>query len=222
MSEQQANDADDVEAGHRPPSAGRRALLTGGAALVTGGVLGAGASAATADGGYKGEPLVIECAALGPSFRDFPIFLMRPELELDEGDVTGSPFFAQGLLYPEGTIKGDGFVPSEEGSIGSFFCRGHLLISPQWPAPHLMSHHEYYLGDPTRFPLDADMLTSIGPEGANEYPWTAKRAITGGTGTYRGVRGEMTQTQFATNTTLDGFGTPAPCFRFEFDIDLPS
>jgi hypothetical protein len=213
------------EPGDEPPSTRRQFLsrgMAGGAALaVAGGVVGATASAAVASDGDDTESLVIECAVLGPSIRDFPIFLMRPELELDEGDVRGSPFFAQGLLYPEGTIRGDGFIPTEEDSIGTFICRGHLLINPSWPAPHLMTHQEYYFGDLSEFPLTGDMLSSEGPEGDNKYPWESMRIVNGGTGRYRGARGQVLQRQFATNSTLDEFGQPTPCFRFEFDIDIP-
>mgnify|MGYP003870698971 CR=1 FL=1 len=199
----------------------RRLLFAGGAALAAGGAIGATATATAAGPSDRSEALTIECATLGPTIRALPMFLTHPVLELDEGDVAGSPFFARGLLYPQGTIKGDGFIPTDEDAIGHFMCRGHLLISPTWPAPHLMTHHEYYLGELSEFPLAADMLTSAGPEGHNEYPWTVVRAVTGGTGTHRGARGQVTQTQFATNTTVDEFGQTSPCFRFDFDIDLP-
>ena len=211
-----------LDADHRPSR--RRVLglgLGGGAALaVAGGVAGA-ASASALNGSGDKTTTTIECAVLGPSIRDFPIFLMRPELKLDEGDVRGSSFFAQGLLYEAGTIKGDGFIPTEEGSIGSFLCRGHLLIGPGWPEPHLFTHQAYYFGDMSEFPLTEDMLSSEGPEGSNTYPWESMRMVTGGTGSFRGARGQVRQTQFATNSSLDQFGNPTPCFRFDFDLDLP-
>ncbi len=208
----------------RDGSGNRRSFITrtvlGGAALAAGGaVVGAGAAAAAS--GEQRESLVLECAVLGPTIRDLPLFLLMPERGLEEGDVLGSPFFAEGYLYPEGTISGDGFVPTDEGTIGTFLCRGHFLLGPARPEPHLATHQEYYLGDLTSFPLVSDMLASEGIEGSNTAPWEAMRIVTGGTGQYRGARGQVLQRQIGVNSTVDQFGNPAPVHRFEFDIDLP-
>lgn len=202
----------------------RRSFLSrsviGGAALAGGGVV-VGAGAAAAAGSDRNDVLIVECAVLGPAIRELPMFLVSPNLELEEGDVRGSPFFAEGFLYPEGTFLGDGFIPTEDNRIGTFLCRGHTLIGPGWPEPHLATHQEFYFGDLTAFPLSAAMLASEGVEGSGTVPWESMRIVTGGTGTYRGARGQVLQRQIGVNSTVDFFGLPAPVFRFEFDIDLP-
>ena len=202
----------------------RRSFITrtvmGGVALAAGGaVVGAGATAAAS--GEQRQSLVIECAVIGSTIRDLPMFLMVPERDLEVGDVQGSPFFAEGYLYPEGTISSDGFIPTDEGRIGTFLCRGHLLLSPARPEPHLATHQEYYFGELTSFPVVGDMLASEGIEGRNTYPWETLRSVTGGTGQYRGARGQVLQRQIGVNSTADEFGNPAPVHRFEFDFDLP-
>jgi hypothetical protein len=65
----------------------------------------------------------------------------------------------------------------------------------------------------------ADTLASSGVEnGGAGLP--AVRAVTGGTGRYRGARGQVRQETVGTNTSvLNVFGMPAPTFHFSFKFN---
>lgn len=143
----------------------------------------------------------------------------------DEGDLRGSTFYVEGILYPGGHIgDGDGFVPGPEGAVGRWFCRGNFLVHPGRPEPRIMSSQEYVLGlidADNLFP--PDMITTVGLEGAEEYFVNMHRAITGGTGNYRSATGECSQHFTGVNSTVffDDPESNAPNIRFEFDLTLP-
>ena len=132
----------------------------------------------------------------------------------------------EGLLYPGGTIPdGNGFVPTPDGAIGHWFCRGTFQVHPGRPEPHVMTNQEYVFGliDAEHL-FPPDMLTTVGLEGTEENFVAMHRAVTGGTGKYRGARGECTQVHIGANSTVwadDPTGN-APNNRFDFDLDLPS
>lgn len=211
------------------PPGPRRNFLLGAGMLGAGVVGGAIAGGIAGGGGDQSSSLRIDVACLGPTLRniEFPrLGGVVPDTGadgLDLGDLRGSPFYVEGWIYPAGTIpEGDGFIPTEDSAIGIWLCRGHLLISPGREDPHVATLQEYYLGDViSDDPIGASLLASQGVEGRNLDRWSAERIVTGGTGPYRGARGQVTQSQIGFNATVDYLGLPVPNFRFDFDIDLP-
>jgi hypothetical protein len=199
----------------------RRRLLTGlalGGAGVAGGLVG-GTTAVAASESTSNERFSVDCACLGDSWRA-TLFADAP----DEGDLRGSTFFVEGLLYPGGHIPdGDGFVPTTDGAIGHWFCRGHLIMNPGRGEPHIMSNQEYVfglLGADNLFP--SDMITSVGLEGANEDFVRMHRSVTGGTGKYRAAMGECVEYTVGVNSTVmaDDPSSNAFNIRFEFDLSM--
>lgn len=51
----------------------------------------------------------------------------------ESGDLRGSTFSVEGLIYKGGAIKGSGFDPSSAPSVGLWLCRGWFLIHPGRP-----------------------------------------------------------------------------------------
>lgn len=200
-------------------------LATGGAGAAAG--VGVGLALGSSDAAAS-ETLVLEVACLGDTFRWLPV----PSLQgivtgdpdgLDPGDLRGTPFSVEGLMYPAGTIAGDGFVPTTDDALGHWFCRGHLVLNPQRPAPHLMSHHEYVFGLITADMLfPRDMMASVGLESSDERVQSGMRAVNGGSGRYRAATGQVEQIDISVNSTvLFGSDDLAPNFRFEFDLLIP-
>ncbi|MDQ4131507.1 MAG: hypothetical protein M3133_11065, partial [Actinomycetota bacterium] len=123
----------------------RRELLRRG--LIWGGVGAAAASgvtvaAAPADARAR-RTLTFDVACLGDSFR----LIWAPGAP-ESGDLRGSTFSVEGAIYPPGTIDGTGFDPAAHGDerIGTWFCRGWMLISGDRPEPHAITTQEYVLG----------------------------------------------------------------------------
>lgn len=204
---------------------GRRRLITGialgGAGLVGGLVGGATAAATTSSKGDSSRTLAIDVACLGDTWR-----MMIFENEEDPGDLRGSTFNVEGLIFPAGTIPdGNGFVPLRQEAIGHWFCRGSFLLHGGRPEPHVNTNQEYVFGLIDHDHLfHPDMICTTGLEGSNENFVRMPRAITGGTGNYRSARGECTQYFVGENSTVfaDDPTVNAPNIRFEFDLDLPS
>lgn len=201
------------------PNPSRRRLFTGfalGGAAAAGGIVGATATAAGASS-FRDEQLVFEVACNGDLWREG----VRAN-PADDGDFR-APFSVEGWIYPEGTIKGDGFVPTPDGSIGVWFCRGYVVIDSTRAEPHTCSHQDYMFGEITeQQPFPTTMMSSTGLEGTLIRDIINTRAIVGGTGDYLGATGQVTQQYISDNTTvLNGIGDPAPCFRFVFDLRLP-
>ncbi len=225
MSEDKEKPAADAQPGAEPSGPQnryRRRLLAGlaiGGAGLVGGVAGGSAAARTSSVGGTGERLVLDCACLGDTWR-MTTFPDGP----DEGDLRGSTFYVEGILYPEGHIgDGDGFVPDRNGAVGLWTCRGNFLVHPGRPEPHVMSNQEYILGlidADNLFP--PDMITTVGLEGTDQNFVRTHRAITGGTGNYRGATGECSEYFTGTNSTVffDDPTANAPNIRFEFDLTL--
>jgi hypothetical protein len=218
------NPSSDVPAGGTAPGdersggIGRRGLIGG---LALGGVvLGAGAAGGAvgsrAGGGQRRERLDIEIACLGPTMRN-----IKPDNVTDDGDFRNA-FLVEGLIYPAGTIPGDGFIPVEEGAIGRWFCRGWFINSFARPQPHISSGHDYVFGLMSADePIPRDTLCSTGIEGRDGRDLAWHRAVLGGTGNYVGATGELTQSMFAENASTFEDGALAPCFRLSFDLFLP-
>jgi len=208
-----------VEADNNGQDIGRRRLLTGlavGGAAVVGGVVGGVASSAVG-GGFHRESLQVDVACLGETWRE--VVARNPA---DDADFR-YPFLVEGWIYPEGTIPPDGFVPTESGSVGRWFCRGWVLIDSTRPEPHVASVHEYVFGTISAERLfPPDNLSSSGLEGTMTSQ-QATRALIGGTGSYMGAVGQVLQAPNGFNTSLmaDGSGEPAPNFIFNFDLLIP-
>ena len=185
--------------------------------------VGSGATGALASGvlrgdGWRSQSLAVEVACLGELWRE----AVRAN-PADDADFR-APFIIEGWIYPIGTIKGDGFIPTAEGTIGRWFCTGYVTIDASRAEPHGLTSQSLYFGTitPERvFP--PSMLTTHGLEGTSDRNQVAVRAVTGGAGDYQGATGQVSQRVIATNTSLfaDGTNDPAPCWRMDFDLRLP-
>ena len=72
----------------------------------------------------------------------------------------------EGLIYPAGTIPGDGFRPTADGSIGRWFCWCWTIFGSDRPEPHLIDTHSYIMGTMSQeqqFPEDT--FEQPGPAG---------------------------------------------------------
>jgi hypothetical protein len=189
-------------------------LALGGVA-VGGGAAGALVARSTGSAGFHKKSLTVEVACLGNMWREG--VKSNPA---DEGDFR-APFLVEGWIYPEGTIKVDGFIPTEEGSIGRWFCRGYIVIDNQRAEPHGSTHQDFIFGTITRanvFPRDTMSVTGL--EGTSARDQVALRAVIGGTGAYLGAIGQVGERLIAKNSTVFAPDNieHAPCFRFDFDI----
>jgi hypothetical protein len=116
-------------------------------------------------------------------------FVSTPVNPADTEPRRGSWFLTEGNIFPPYTIQGNGstFDPGSPGAIGKWICRGTHLVSlteilngaPLWVA----TTQNYLL------PGDNRMLTTDGREGSVPIV----RAVTGGTGAFRGFVGEQHQ-----------------------------
>lgn len=198
------------------PNGGRRRLLAGvalGGAAVVGGV--AGVTVARG-GGWQRRAMTMDVACLGHTWRQS--MADNPSAP----DDFRMPFLVEGSIYPEGTV-GDGFVPTNDGIIGRWFCQGWLLVHADRPEPHVSSRQVYVFGPITedeQFPVDT--MASVGLEGTSTDQ-TATRVLVGGTGRYLGATGQVLEVINGANTTVldDGTGDLAPNFTFEFDYFVP-
>lgn len=118
---------------------------------------------------------------------DFSQFAYTP---VSPGDIPrrGSTFVTEGNIFPAGTIAGDGatFDPNGPGSLGRWTCRGiHLVDAPEIPAASLWVHTAQLFA----LPNDQRSLASDGVEGNS----LVLRAVTGGTGPFKGYVGQQRQ-----------------------------
>ena len=198
----------------------RRGLLGGialGTVAVGAGAVGAVVAHSMSGGSFRRTRLVVEVACLGETWREN----VRGN-PANDADFRGA-FVVEGWIYPEGTIKGDGFIPREEGSIGRWICRGSVLVDASRQAPHTSANTAYYFGALTKdHPFPRTSLHAMGLEGTADRSQTAWRSVVGGTGDYMGAFGEMNERLIATNTSVFaiGDGEPGPCWRNEFDLRI--
>ena len=144
----------------------------------------------------------------GPPYTQPPV-QSTPPPEFGGTDSRGASGFAEGLIYPGGTIQAPaGFDPHGTRATGHYFARGWFLSNLERPKPHLVTTQEYLFGliTPER-PSPVDTLVSSGVDGGIEI---AHRAVIGGSGRYRYARGDVRQ-QFIGINALG-----APNFRFWF------
>ncbi len=127
---------------------------------------------------------------------DFALFnptFVRPT---DTQPERGSFFVTEGNIFPGGTIQGDGatFNPNSTGALGRWFCRGtHLVSAAEFPFSARAVHTaQLYL-----LPDESKSIATEGVEG--NVPLL--RAVTGGTGFFRGYVGEQKQQVLGFNAT---------------------
>lgn len=123
---------------------------------------------------------------------------------LDNGfPAYGNAFITQGFIYPAGVLQnGNGIDPETGGPefpnlvIGEWTCRGYFVGEGMatTTGPIVITTQVYDLGDE---PGDR-MFVSEGYELA-DIDKEVKRAITGGTGMYRNIRGDVVQTLLGLN-----------------------
>lgn len=204
-----------------PTNHGRRRFIGGltiGAGAAAGAITGAAASMVSS-GGWRRERVEFEVAVLGHTWRD-----STANWSESESDFRGMPFQVEGTIYPAGALPepSDGFVPTDAGAIGHWFCRGNTLVYADRLEPHVTSTQEFIFGMIKPDDLFAeDVLTTSGIEGT-ETRQVAHRPVVGGTGRYLGATGAQAQVPTGANTTLfsDGFGN-ALNLRMTFDLFLP-
>jgi hypothetical protein len=131
-----------------------------------------------------GNPLVLT-VDVAEDFTKFNPTFVKPT---DTEPKRGSWFITEGNIYPEGTIQGAGetFDPNMGGAIGRWYCRGtHLVSASEIPAAPLWvdTAQLYFLPD------DEHSIVTDGLEGSKTIP----RAVTGGTGQFRGYLGTQQQ-----------------------------
>lgn len=195
----------------------RRRLLQRTGLLIATGTLWPAVSYPRQDGRQRlldGEQLLMfDVACLGATF-----YTSFPEAGSPDEPKRGGSFVVEGDLYPVGTIPwGEGFNPASAPPTGHWVCRGSFLFHPGRKLPQVVSTQEYIFGRLTpASPAAPAMLSSSGLEGGTS---PARRALVGGTGTYRGIRGNGVQETIGTNTTvLFGLDEWAPNFRFRFRV----
>ncbi|HZR17777.1 MAG TPA: hypothetical protein VFE51_10655 [Verrucomicrobiae bacterium] len=138
---------------------------------------------------------------------DATTFSLNKTMDSDAGPVRGSSFIVNGKIYPGGTIQpGNGFNINTPGMIGTWVCRGAFNFNDaSVPA---QSSTQSYLFDPSGSLAVNDSLASVGEEGGV----TTHRVVSGGTGVYRGVIGEVQQEVLGVNSS--GLFN----FRFTFKV----
>ena len=121
-------------------------------------------------------------------------FIFSSERLFDDGmPQYGTPFVTQGYIYPAGTLGGsDGVRPDGEPEfpalvIGEWTCYGWMIgdgahtETGEW----VISTQVYQFNDGSTIITDGFEIV--------DFEQSIARAITGGTGAYRGVVGEMMQ-----------------------------
>ncbi len=112
---------------------------------------------------------------------------------------------------------------------GTFTNQANIIINrPCRPNPHFISKHHYFLSNELSDAdiSPADMLVSSGPENGQPPGDDVVRAVLGGTGYFKFVRGEVVQRRLGRNNSrIRGLGAPgqeafAPNYRFSFDLVL--
>lgn len=130
---------------------------------------------------------------------DFTRFVFDPDLvHAEAGYPTyGNTFITQGYLYPEGTldngepgVNADGTPQFPDKVIGTWICRGWVIgdMMTSEGAPTAISTQYFQLGEEyghRTIVTEGYEFMSVGG------PYV--RAITGGSGEYRGARGEQFQ-----------------------------
>lgn len=140
----------------------------------------------------------------------------------------GASFVVQGVIYTAGTLRtpgfensgllGDGTPEFPENVLGKWTCRGWFIGDSNDPArgglftptgPFVATTQIYDVSNPSN--PATRIVTSEGLELIDlNVPFN--RAITGGSGSFKNARGNVTQTGIGAN--------PTGLFNFTFDFDL--
>jgi hypothetical protein len=147
------------------------------------------------------KPLVVDVAIDGSTWRMddgsnpfFPAFTGAL--------ARGKTFIVSGRIYPANTLEQGGNFdspnnpagPETPGAIGVWVCRGTFNLDigqiAAGEAPHVTSTQFFYFSD-------GSSIVSDGPEGGA----VVVRAIVGGTGRFKRVRGDVTETPLGVNTS---------------------
>ena len=148
-----------------------------------------------------------------------------PVFEEDGMPAFGSAFITQGYIYPEGTLTCDdegncnGVLPDGGAEfpdlvLGQWTCWGYHVGNGAHTetGPIVATTQLYSFGDEP----GAETLTTIGYE-LVDFNTPFKRAITGGTGTFRNVGGEQGQELLGLNNAdRETFGVS---LRVSFDLE---
>lgn len=138
-----------------------------------------------------------------------------PGVEPDAPVQRGDPFMVSGRIFPGGSFEAGLESAHEEGSIGTWNCRGWFYFDlaeiGEGAVPHVVTTQLYLLDS-------YDGLVSDGMEGGIQV----MRTITGGYGKYSGARGEVVETPMGTNDTFLnlGGGVFQPAFNVSFEFRL--
>ena len=156
--------------------------------------LGTGAPASADDDKRQGSrDTIVFTVDVAEDFSLFSPTFVKPT---DTQPERGSFFVTEGNIFPAGTIEGDGatFDPNSTGAVGRWFCRGtHLVSATEFPTSARAVHTaQLYL-----FPDESRSLATDGVEG--NVP--VQRALTGGTGPFKGYVGEQRQEMLGFNAT---------------------
>ncbi len=164
-------------------------------------------------GGYT--TFVIDVAIDGRTFAPVGVQNVAPEGQPPNYlPVRGTTFLIDGLILPGETLPhGPGVVVDDyrDQGIGTWLCRGHfihsmLAILTEGAFPHVASTQQFFFGE-NGIVMDDELITE-----GNEGGTTTHRAVTGGTGAFRGMSGEVIQEPLGANDT--GFGN----YRFTFKV----
>jgi len=124
----------------------------------------------------------------------------------------GDTFVLNGKIYPGGTIPSGGtkaqpssFGPDQEGSLGSWFCRGSFLVGSE-----KFDHEKIQRATTQYFALnDKNRLVTEGFEGSTD----TTRVVLGGVGLYYNAHGLVTMERIGVNAT------GAYNMRFTFSLE---
>ena len=125
----------------------------------------------------------------------------------------GDAFIVSGRIFPDGTIARGLASPDQPGSIGTWICRGFFYVDIAAGAkPPNLATTQLWLFD------NGDGLVSDGLE--NGVPTV--RSVTGGMGTYNGMRGYVHQAEAkkGNSTFLDLGPAKIPALNFHFVYTL--
>lgn len=164
-------------------------------------------------GGY--QTLVLDVIVDGRTFAPVGVQNVAPEGEAPNYQpVRGTTFLIDGVILPGFSLpRGPGVEVDDysDDRIGSWICRGHFVhglleILTEGAFPHAASTQQFFFGE--NGIVEDDELITEGNEGGT----ITQRVLTGGTGMFRGMSGEVTQEPLGANNT--GFGN----YRFTFKI----
>lgn len=128
--------------------------------------------------------------------------------------LRGSTFIVYGKIFPAGTIPSgvSSFDPNQAGSIGTWICRGVFVADYADIFTTKTAQLAFHTSQLFLFPTDEMMLETEGFEG--NVGVNTNRVVTGGTGLFRGVTGEVLQEVIGVNQDGNGLFD----LRFTFSV----